>query len=101
MLGISLSSLEDVSGPWQPVHRALSVQTARKTAVSAATHLDCEVANTLHHPAEKTVGGLRGDGVDPLRLEAGDAGQHQENDLTSLTRHDEDKKETLESLTLR
>ena len=70
-----LGSLEGVDSSGQPVDTAVTVQTAGETTVSAATDLYCEVAHALHHPTEKTVRGLRRDGVDSLRLEPSEARQ--------------------------
>ena len=66
-------SLEGVDSSGQPVDTAVTVQTAGETTVSATTDLHCQVAHSLHHPAEQTVRGLRRDGVDSLRPEAGEA----------------------------
>ena len=95
-LRVSLGALEDVRGPGQPVNTAVTVQAPWEAAVSGAAHLDSQEANTLHHPAEETVRGLGGDGVDPLRLDPGDAGQHKKYYEAPIACHDQDiKLETL------
>ena len=86
-----LSSLEGVRGPREPVHTPVTVQAARETAVRTAADLHRQEAHALHHPAEEAVGGLGGDGIDPLCLDPGDAGQKKEIFKALLTSHDDDE----------
>ena len=95
---VILSALEGVGGPRQPVHTAVTVQAPGEAAVRAAAHLDRQVADPLHHPAEEAVGGLGGDGIDPLRLDPRDAGQEKEICEASQSRHDDEYKKRSVSL---
>lgn len=95
---VILGALEGVGGPRQPVHTAVTVQAPGEAAVRTAAHLDRQVANPLHHPAEEAVGGLGGDGIDPLRLDPRDAGQEKEICEASHTRHGDEYKKRSVSL---
>jgi len=86
-----IGSLKGVRGPREPVDTAVTVQAAGETAVGTAAHLHRQEPHTLHHPAEEAVGGLGGDGIDPLRLDPGDAGQEKEIFKALLTSHDDDE----------
>ena len=98
MLFVSPLSGESVCLPGQPVHVVLGVQAPGEAAVRTAAHLDRQVADPLHHPAEEAVGGLGGDGIDPLRLDPGDAGQEKEISEASQSRHDDEYKKRSVSL---
>ena len=72
---INLLSLEGVSGARYPVN-TVTVKTPGQTTVSGATHLESQVASTLHHATEDTIVDVGRDRVDPLAISTRDYQQN-------------------------